>query len=330
MLQVVLEKPEQFAVREAEAPTGDAENALVRVNRIGVCGTDMHAYFGRHPYIRYPVVLGHELSGTIVQLPSGSSKLNVGDHVSIEPFRSCGDCHACNLGKSNCCLKMALIGIHIDGGMQPLIRVLPQYLYSSSRLTLDQLAMIEPLSIGSHAVQRARLKEGESVLVVGAGPIGIATAQFALLAGTSVTVMELNEERREWVSKHLAVEVTADSGDECYEVVFDATGNPKAMEKSFERCAHGGKLVFVGIIKARIGFDDELLHGRELTLFASRNSCGDFPRIIKLIEQGRFDPSPWVTHRMRLAEVPSRFTELFDTGGLIKAMIEVPEEQELP
>ena len=326
MLQVVLEKPEHFTVREAEPPTGDANNAVVRVNRIGVCGTDIHAYYGRHPFIRYPVVLGHELSGTILELPTGNHELNVGDRVSIEPFRPCGDCHACKRGKSNCCLTMALIGIHIDGGMQPLIRVPPKYLYSSSRLTLDQLAMIEPLSIGSHAVQRSELQAGENVLVVGAGPIGIATAQFALLAGASVTVMELNEERRKWVSKHLAVETTADSGDACYEVVYDATGNPQAMEKSFERCAHGGKLVFVGILKARIGFDDELLHRRELTLFASRNSCGDFPRIIELIEQGRFDPSPWVTHRMQLAEVPSRFTELFETSGLIKALIEVPEE----
>ena len=185
--------------------------------------------------------------------------------------------------------------------------------------------MFEPLSIGAHAVQRSGLKPDEDVLVVGAGPIGIATIQFALLAGGRVTVAEINEIRLDWITKKLDV-TPLDESEKRFDVVFDATGSPKVMEQSFLHVHHGGRLVFVGVIKAPITFDDALLHAREITLLASRNSHNQFSRIIELIEQKQFDPAPWITHRLDLDQVPEQFESMTSSADMIKMVIQVPNE----
>jgi 2-desacetyl-2-hydroxyethyl bacteriochlorophyllide A dehydrogenase len=197
-------------------------------------------------------------------------------------------------------------------------------LHTSDRLTFDQLALVETLSIGAHAVVRSGLKPGEDVLVVGAGPIGLAVVQFAVAAGGNVRVQEVSELRRAFAMR-FGVETLAAPDDRLAELVFDATGNPTAMEASFERVAHGGRLVLVGLVQARLGFDDPLFHRREMTLFASRNSCNDFPRIIRLIEAGRIDTTPWITHRLDLTSIPTKFAGLTEQPGLVKAMIEVSD-----
>jgi 2-desacetyl-2-hydroxyethyl bacteriochlorophyllide A dehydrogenase len=181
---------------------------------------------------------------------------------------------------------------------------------------------VETLSIGQHAVERSGLGPGERVLVVGAGPIGLSVVQFALAAGGKVTVIDVSSERRRFAER-FGVEVLPAADGRRGEVVFDATGNPHAMEASFELCEHGGRLVFVGLVLARVSFDDPLLHRRELTVLASRNSCHAFPKIMGMIEKGRINTTPWVTHRLGLAEVPQEFAKLRTQPGLVKAMIEV-------
>jgi 2-desacetyl-2-hydroxyethyl bacteriochlorophyllide A dehydrogenase len=212
----------------------------------------------------------------------------------------------------------------VDGGMRGLLAVPVERLYRSERLTFDQLALVETLSIGAHAVDRSGLRSGEEVLIVGAGPIGLAVLQFALAAGGRVRVLEVSAARRGFVEQ-FGVEVLAGSDDRLAEVVFDATGNPAAMEASSYRVAHGGRLVLVGLVQGRIAFDDPLLHRRELTVLASRNSCRDFPRIIGMIEEGRIDTTPWVTHRLPLVDVPRRFASLRQQPGLVKALIDVSD-----
>jgi 2-desacetyl-2-hydroxyethyl bacteriochlorophyllide A dehydrogenase len=230
------------------------------------------------------------------------------------------------LGKTNCCERLQVLGVHVDGGMRGLLNVPLARLHSSKHLTFDQLALVETLGIGAHAVARSGLRPGEYVLVVGAGPIGLAVVQFAVAAGAKVRVQEISESRRAFAQR-LGVDTLAAPDDHLADVVFDATGNPNVMEASFERAAHGGRLVFVGLVQARISFDDPLFHRREITLLASRNSCNDFPRIIRLIEAGRIDTTPWVTHRLGLSSVPNAFAALREQPGLVKAMIEVSDAE---
>jgi 2-desacetyl-2-hydroxyethyl bacteriochlorophyllide A dehydrogenase len=324
MLQVVLEEPGQFTSSEAMQPRAREGEALVRVRRIGVCGTDLHAFAGRQPFFGYPRILGHELGVEVLQAPPNDKGIGAGSRCAVEPYLSCGVCRACRIGKRNCCERIEVLGVHTDGGMREFMTISIDHLYKSDRLSFDQLALIEMLGVGAHAVERSGLQEGEEALVVGAGPIGLAVTQFALAIKAQVRVLEIKPARRQFLSA-LGVNTLPEPDEKLADVVFDATGNPKAMEQSLLRVAPGGRLVFVGLVMSPVLLDDPLFHRREVTLFASRNSVNQFPRVIDLVEQGAIDTTPWITHRMKLSEVSRRFPEIRGLTDCVKAVIEVGE-----
>lgn len=303
-------------------PLRGANEAVVRVRRVGVCGTDYHAYEGKQPFFNYPRILGHEVAAEIIEAPANDRGLKPGNRAAVEPYLSCGACHACQMGKPNCCESLRVLGVHVDGGMREFITIPLDRLHKSEKLSFDQLALVEPLGIGAHAVARCGLREGEEVLVIGAGPIGLAVMQFALAAGARVRGVEINPARREFAARFGLETIPAADG-RLADVVFDATGNARAMEQSLQRVAYGGKLVFVGLVQCSVAIDDPLFHRREITLFASRNSVNEFPRIIRMMEEGRIDTRPWITHRLKLDEVPERFADLPRDPSCIKAMIEL-------
>ncbi len=333
MLQVVLQQPGSFAAHDVPLPRPAPGQALLRVHRIGVCGTDLHAFAGRQPFFEYPRILGHELGVEVLEVVAGANgaphaAIRPGDRCAVEPYVRCGVCRACRAGRYNCCQTLLCLGVHADGGMREQICLPLELLHASSQLSFDQLALVETLGIGAHAVARAALQPAERVLVVGAGPIGLATVQFALLAGAQVHVLEPDPARRQFVAAwETTVHAALAPGEaELFDAVFDATGNATAMAASLHQVAHGGRLVFVGLTLGTVAIDDPLLHRREITLLASRNSCHEFPRIIQAIESGRLDTQPWITHRLSLSNVPSEFATLRGTPGLVKAMIDVPHE----
>jgi 2-desacetyl-2-hydroxyethyl bacteriochlorophyllide A dehydrogenase len=322
MQQIVLERPGYFIEQDATPPVPETGEALVHVRRVGVCGTDYHAFAGNQMFFTYPRILGHEMSAEVVEAPANERGIKPGMKCAVEPYLSCGDCHACRNGKRNCCERIRVLGVHIDGGMQTFLSVPLERLHPSVALSFDQLAMVEPLSIGAHAVARSGLREGEEVLVVGAGPIGLAVTQFALAAGARVRMLEINLARREFAARP-EVEILERPDERLADVVFEATGNAASMEQSVARAAFGGRVVFVGLVQSSFAIDDVLFHRREITLLASRNSLDDFPRIIRAIEQRQIDTTPWITHRLSLDEVPRRFPDLAREKNCIKAMIEV-------
>jgi len=324
MRQIILEQPGNFQEQFAAPTPANQGEAFVRVHRVGVCGTDLHAFAGCQPFFTYPRILGHELGVEVISAPRNDRKIQEGSLCAVEPYISCGQCHACRLGRTNCCESLKVLGVHCEGGMRPFISVPVELLHKSDKLSLDQLALVETLGIGAHAVRRSGLREGEEALVVGAGPIGLAVIQFAQAAGARVRMLEISEPRRAFVEQ-IGVETMEKFDSRLADVVFDATGSPAAMEASFDYPAHGGRLVFVGLAQARVSFDDPQFHRRELTVFASRNSCNDFPGIIRMIEEARIDTSPWITTRMGLSEVPSQFPLLRQQPNLVKAIIEVQD-----
>jgi 2-desacetyl-2-hydroxyethyl bacteriochlorophyllide A dehydrogenase len=324
MRQVILEKPGRFVAATAPPPKRHDEQALVRVHRIGICGTDLHAFTGQQPFFSYPRILGHELGVEVVAAPAGQDAIRAGDRCAVEPYLNCGQCHACRIGKPNCCEKLQVLGVHTDGGMQGLMTVPAERLFKSERLSLDQLALVETLGIGAHAVQRSGLQECEEALIVGAGPIGLAVLQFALATGSKVRVLDISPARRSFAAR-FGVPTLSEWDQRLTPVVFDATGNEASMHASPNYVAHGGRLVLVGLIPGRIAIEDPLLHRREMTVLASRNSCREFPRIVRMIETGRIDTTPWISHRLRLTDVPEQFAALPQQPGLIKAVIEVSD-----
>ena len=339
MKTIVLEQPGQFRLTATEPPAqpGPGE-ALVHVRRVGICGTDLHAFRGRQPFFSYPRILGHELGVEIVALGSidPALGLNVGDVCAVEPYLNCGQCSACRRGKTNCCQSLKVLGVHTDGGMREWITVPMSKLHKAKSATLDHLALVEMLCIGAHAVRRAQLEPGEPVLVIGAGPIGLSTIQFAKLAGADVTVMEMSDKRMEFAQRHLAIDQWVDGrqepvpqlqallGGELPTTVFDATGNPQSMTKAFTLGAQGGKLVFVGLVQGEISFQDPEFHRREMTLFASRNAISaDFAYVIQSIDEGKIKLDPWITHRASPEELVTEFSNWLDPErGVVKAMLE--------
>lgn len=326
MKQIVLESPGRFTERESPVPVRGAGQALIRVEKVGVCGSDFHAFAGRHPIYTYPRVIGHELSGTVVELAPNSKGIRAGDVCAIEPYISCGNCSACIRGRTNCCERLQVLGIHVDGGMQEYLCVPIHLLHKSDVLSLDQLALVETLGIGAHAVMRSGLKAGEDAIVVGAGPIGISTLQFASALGARVHMIETNEWRRQFVER-MGHTASHSPENRLAGVVFDATGSSIAMGTSINYVATGGSLVYVGLTMDSVCIDDILLHRRELMILASRNSCGLFPRIIKMIEEGKIDTSTWITERLTMSQVASQFDSLLNKRTLIKAIVDV---QDLP
>ena len=336
MLQIVLEKPGQFTATDGPAPVPGPGEALVRVHRVGVCGTDLHAFAGRQPFFTYPRIPGHELGVEVIDPGSEPHGLVAGDRCSVEPYLNCGRCIACRRGKPNCCAGLKVLGVHVDGGLRPFFAVPARKLHKSARLTYDQLALVETLVIGAHAVERAGVAPDDFVLVIGAGPIGLSVIQFVQARGATLAVMDVSEPRREFCRRQLGVVHTLAPGpdaagqlralgsDELPTVIIDATGNAQSMAGAFDLPASGGRLVFVGLFQGDVTFHDPNFHRRELTLLASRNAPpGTFREVIALIEAGRINTTPWITHRFSLADTPRSFPGLAGNPAVIKAVIEV-------
>jgi 2-desacetyl-2-hydroxyethyl bacteriochlorophyllide A dehydrogenase len=339
MKTIVLEKPGELRRTETSAPADVPRgNALVRVGRIGICGTDWHAFRGKQPFFTYPRVLGHELGVIVESVNDASTDLKPGDKCVVEPYLNCGACIACRRGKPNCCVNLRVMGVHVDGGMRERMIVPAAKLHRSKSLSLEELALVEPLGIGCHAVDRAGISAGEWVAVIGAGPIGLSVMPFARAAGANVIVLDISSTRLDFCRKSMGIQHTIDvstadaqselknltSGD-LPTCVIDATGNAQSMARCFELVAGGGRIVFVGLFQGDLTFNDPNFHRRELTILASRNSRPeDFEKIIAMAERGEIDTRPWITHRVAIDAVPDKFAALLSPeSGVLKAIIEV-------
>lgn len=335
MLTVICETPGTLSAQERPKPETGENDVLLRVKRVGVCGTDLHIFTGNQPYLAYPRVMGHELSGIVEQAPPRSG-LAAGDQVFVMPYLSCGQCIACRRGKTNCCMNIQVLGVHRDGAFTEYLSVPAQFVHKAEGITLDQAAMVEFLAIGAHAVRRGDVKQGERVLVVGAGPIGMAVLTFCRLRGATVTALDTRADRLDFCEQHLGAAAAVQIGDgdharlsaltegDFFDVVFDATGNPKAMERGFQFIAHGGRYVLVSIVADTISFSDPEFHKREATLLGSRNATlEDFETVIEAMRAGNIPDRALNTHRLALADVPARFATLLDpAGGVVKAIVE--------
>lgn len=335
MKVIACQTPGIFELIEKEMPAPAPGFSIIQIKRIGVCGTDLHAYAGNQPFFSYPRVLGHELAAEFVE--GDAAGFEKGEALTIVPYFYCGNCIACRNGKPNCCADINVFGVHIDGGMAAYVSVPSYALVKSGGLTLDQLALVEPLAIGAHAVSRAEIKPGEKILVVGAGPIGIGLILFAQLAGAEVVLMDTNDERLEFCRNNFAVSDTINplqqdavtmlkqftSGD-MPSVVIDATGNQRAINNAFDYMAHGGKYILVGLQLGEISFSHPAFHKREATLMSSRNATNaDFSHVMAAISSGRIDPLPMITHRLLFDDVLSGFPQLSDPSNkVVKAIID--------
>ena len=338
MKAIRLEQPGTFTrIEIEEPPTPDAGEAVVRVHRVGICGSDVGGYLGKMPFYIYPRIPGHELGIEVVEVGDGATNVRPGDRCSVEPYMNCGHCHACRKGASNCCANLKVLGVMTDGGLRDRFIVPAQKLHPSRSLSFDQLALVETLAIGCHAVDRSALTRGENCLVIGAGPIGLSAIVFAKLTGARIIVLDVVPERLEFCRRVMGVDETIVLGETVEQdllrvtagalpdVVIDATGNNVSMSNAFGYVAPTGRLVYVGITTKEVTFKHTTFHRPEGTLLCSRNALPrDFERIIALIERGEIDIRPWITHRTPFEGMIDAFESFTrPESGVIKAIVEV-------
>jgi 2-desacetyl-2-hydroxyethyl bacteriochlorophyllide A dehydrogenase len=335
MKTLVCIRPGEFDYKNDKDPQEEKGNAIIKIRKVGVCGTDLHAFEGTQPYFSYPRILGHELSGEIVSINSGS-KFSAAQIITLIPYFNCGGCNACRSGKTNCCTSLSVYGVHTDGGMREFVSVPEKFLIDGRGLNLEELALVEPLAIGAHSIRRADVLPGQHVLVVGIGPIGLGIIEFAKIAGAIVTVIDVNEFRMDFCRKNSSADHILNGKDPHVkelvseitkgampDVIIDATGNLAAMNNSFNYMGHGGKYVLVGLQKGEISFSHPEFHKREGTLMSSRNATPeDFNYVINCISKKLIDPVKFITHRVAFGEVGEKFeTWLQPETGVIKSMI---------
>ena len=321
MKTIILKEPGQFAYADTDLDEQlQPDEALLKVRSIGICGTDYHAFEGNQPFFSYPRVLGHELGVEVVAVGSEVTQVKPGDKCSVEPYLNATQDQAVRNGFTNCGENISVIGVHEDGGMREYLKLPARYLHPSATLSYDQLALVEPLGIGCHAVNRVKVTADDYVLVVGAGPIGLAAVQFATATGAKTVVMDINEGRLAFAASvmNIAGTVVAAQDDTVEKirshfdgdlptVVLDATGNQHSMAKALEYAAPAGRIVFIGLFQGDFTFNDPYFHKKELTLMASRNALpADFKQIIRMMEEGAIDTDAWITHR-------STFDAMVDT-----------------
>lgn len=336
MKYIVCEKPGEFALKEKETPRKKPGEALLKVKKVGVCGTDLHAYAGNQAFFTYPRILGHELATQVVEIGENPQGIKAGDNVVVMPYVNCGKCIACRNAKTNCCTDLQVLGVHTDGGMQEYISVPVDLLIPATQLTDDQMAVVEPLAIGAHAIRRAALKSTETIVVVGCGPIGIGILKLAQIAGATVIAIDMNEQRLAYAKKDIGVDyiVKADAeavnkvveitnGDRAT-AVFDATGHKAALEAGLDYMAHGGRYVLVGLSKGELCFNHPAIHAKETTLLCSRNATlEDFKHVISVLEKGDFPIDSFITHNVGYNDMIDNFDGWLDpANGVIKATVD--------
>ncbi|MBL7816627.1 MAG: zinc-binding alcohol dehydrogenase family protein [Saprospiraceae bacterium] len=336
MKSILLEKPYHFTYKDIESDESLApDQVLLKIHNIGICGTDYHAFRGNQPFFSYPRRLGHELGVEIVALGSGvdAEKYPLSSRGSVEPYLHCGVCQACRRGKTNCCESLQVLGVHTEGGMTEFLKVPAAKVHLSKKLTFEQLALVETLAIGCHAVDRAKIEAHDSVLIIGAGPIGLSVVEFARMKTASVFVLDRDENRLTFCRNNYGVQtVLAAEGFDLLSfmpekptIIFDATGNEQSMNDTVKTIAHSGKIVFVGLHQGFIQIKDSEFHRKEVTLMASRNALPqDFEFIIQKMEEGVIDTSKWITHRADFDDMLQHFeTWLKPESRVIKAVVQL-------
>ena len=341
MKALLLESPKTWKTIDIDEPSAPGHGeALVRVHRVGVCGTDFGGYLGKMPFFSYPRIPGHELGVEVLEVGADVTHVRPGDRCAVEPYLNCQKCYSCRRGFTNCCENHKTLGVMCDGGLTSRILLPARKLHLAPKLTYDQAALVETLAIGCHAVNRAGPMAGENVLVIGAGPIGLSALEFVKLTGATPIVADISESRLQFVREKMGVpntllihgteadiqQVAALTCGQMADVVIDATGNNRSMIRAFEFAAFAGRIVYVGITQQDIEFPHApFVHRRELTILASRNALSsDFTRIVKLIEDEKIDTAPWITHHAPFEDVPRVFPQWVEpTSGVIKAIIDL-------
>ncbi|NPV07420.1 MAG: zinc-binding alcohol dehydrogenase family protein [Anaerolineae bacterium] len=320
MKAALLRGPRELELVEMDQPYPGPGQVVVRVRAGGICGSDVHAYRGSSAFQVYPAIPGHEVAGEVTRLGADVTGLSPGDHVVLDPMLRCGQCYPCRVGRYNCCTRLQVMGVHTDGGFRQYLTVDQGQLHRiSPEVPFETAALIEPLCIGGQSVSRGRVSAEDSVLILGAGTIGLAALLLARQEGARVASVDLIPDKLE-VARSLGADLTINAADEDVAravldwtggegptVVIEAVGTVRTTRAALDYVGSAGRVVIVGITTQEVPLPVPLLVRKELDVIASRNSREQFRRIIRLVESGQVDPRPLISHRFPFERVGAAF-----------------------
>ncbi len=321
MKALMIDAPGSAAVVDRPEPTVGRGEVLVRVARAGLCGTDLSTFLGKNPLVTYPRVIGHEIAGVVASAGAAAPNLAEGTAVAISPYKNCGRCVACLHRRPNACRNNQTLGVQREGALAELVAVPAERLYMSAALDLDHLALVEPFSIGMHAVRRGRVSPDDSVLVIGCGGVGAGAVAAAASRGARVFAIDLDEAKLQLAKAFGAIDACnsaspsvaqwlADhTNGEGPDVVIEAVGNAATYRLALEVVASCGRVVCLGWVKGDVALEARHIVAKEMEILGSRNATDEFADVIALFESRAIDPLRLVTHRVTLDAAPMMLTE---------------------
>lgn len=318
MKAVVLEGPGQVRLKDVPEPSAPSEGeVLLRVRRVGLCGSDLNSYRGRNPLVSYPRILGHETAGTVAAVGPGVEGWLEGTAVTLSPYSNCGRCASCLRGRSNACRFNQTLGVQRDGALTELIAVPASRLFQAD-LTLKELCLVEPLTVGFHAVERGRVEAGDSIAVFGCGGIGLGAVAGAAFRGATVIGVDVDHAKLALARKagaaytvntaqeDLHVQLEELTGGRGPDVIIEAIGLPETYRAAVEEVAYAGRVVYIGWAKEQVTYETRPFVHKELDILGARNAQReDFQQVIRMLEAHRFPVDDAVTHTVPLQETPA-------------------------
>lgn len=311
----------EMEVIDIEKPViRNPDEVLVKVKRVGICGSDMHIYHGTNPLATYPRIVGHEVAGEVVEVGSNVSGMKPGDHVVVEPIRYCGECYACRKGRPNVCQSLSVFGVHEDGGLREFF-VLPenQLHVVNSSLEWDEIVLAEPYTIGAQAVWRGAVGEGDTVFIQGSGPIGICILKMAKLQGARVIISDLKQERLAFAKENGADEIINASEESVEDrvleltdgegpnVVIDAVCLPSTFELGVNLVSPAGTVVVLGFDERPSSIPQLPITKKEVTIVGSRLQTNQFEKVVSLLNIEKLQSNGFITHHFPISEVQEAF-----------------------
>lgn len=337
MKAITFVQPLVISAVDIGEPRPGAEDVLIDVRYVGLCGSDLNAYRGLSPMVSYPRIPGHEISGTIIA-KGGSvpDRVRMGTQVTVSPYTACGLCPACRAGRPNCCEFNQTLGVQRDGALT--LRIATHYtnVYTSPLLTLEELALVEPLSVGYHAANRARITETDTVLLLGCGTVGTGAMAAAARKGATVIAADIDDAKLANARKYGA-QITVNSAKEDLSraiadltqgegvnVVIEAVGLAQTYRMAIDLVAFAGRVVYIGYAKAEVAYDTKEFVRKELDILGSRNALRAFPAVIKMLEQRRMPFGELISRVYPFANASQAFRD-WDTapGSFAKILVDV-------
>lgn len=321
MKAVIVEKPEKIMVVERDIPVIMDDQVLIQVKAAGICGSDVGIYHGKNAFATYPRVVGHEFVGEVVKVGNTVKNVSVGDHVAVDPVVSCGHCYACKAGRHNVCSSLEVMGVHRDGGYQEYVAVNQNQLNQLPKdIPWEVAATVEPFSIGAQVAHRGRLNENDTVLICGAGPIGLIILEVAKMKGAKVAILDIVQSRLD-IAKKLGADLVVNSktsdineamktftDGEGFSLIYEATGNVDILQNCIQNLSsHAGRVVVLGFSTVEFPIRQVDIMSKELEIIGTRLNNHRFPEVINWFTHKKVNPQAIITNTFHFTEAAKAF-----------------------